>query len=415
MIQTSFRLTYPEALRALSDRLTEPAPGRIQLVSGPRQVGKTTLLLELQKRFKGPAAAYFALDGPDAGIPGFWERIWANALSVAESTGRAVVLLDEIHLLENWSSKLKSQWDRIKSSSLPVHVIATGSSSLQLGAGSRESLAGRFERINISHWQASTMAQIFNVGEEQAAELTVKFGGYPGAFALRADLPRWRAYVHDAIVEAAIGRDVLSLGTIRRPALLRQVYALGVTSPAQIISLQKIQGSLQDRGSLATIRHYLELLEDAYLIAALPKHAERPARQRAAPPKIICLSNSLIAAAARPETLSAVAEPGSAPPGPWLENACLAFAWNRGQQVTYWRREPYEVDAVTDGDWGRWAIEIKSGDYESADLRGLGEFTRLYPDYRPLVVCDPARRKPAETAGFEAVSWSDFLLKGPPH
>ena len=58
------------------------------------------------------------------------------------------------------------------------------------------------------------------------------------------------------------------------------------------------------------------------------------------------------------------------------ENACLAFAWNAGQRVSYWREEPFEVDAVIEGNWGKWAVEIKTGAVSPADLRGLTEFTR---------------------------------------
>ena len=70
--------------------------------------------------------------------------------------------------------------------------------------------------------------------------------------------------------------------------------------------------------------------------------------------------------------------------GRWFENAVGAFAWNAGQTVCYWRAEPLEVDWVLDGSWGAWAIEVKTGTYRPQDLRGLMEFCRLYPKFRPL-------------------------------
>jgi predicted AAA+ superfamily ATPase len=76
--------------------------------------------------------------------------------------------------------------------------------------------------------------------------------------------------VRDAILEPAIGRDILALAAVRRPALLRQVFGVAASSPAQIVSLQKIQGQLQDAGALETLSHYLGLLEEAFLVAALP-------------------------------------------------------------------------------------------------------------------------------------------------
>jgi len=66
------RLNFRRYLELLSSRLAESAPSRIQLLAGPRQVGKTTLLLEFLERFSGKAF-YAAADGPDAALPGFWE------------------------------------------------------------------------------------------------------------------------------------------------------------------------------------------------------------------------------------------------------------------------------------------------------------------------------------------------------
>jgi len=173
---------------------------------------------------------------------------------------------------------------------------------------------------------------------------------------------------------------------VRRPALLRQVFALCASSPAQIVSLQKLQGQLQDAGALETIAHYLSLLEDAFLVAALEKHPVRAMRRRAAPPKLVTLNNALLAVSDPRGVPDHATDPSRF--GAWIENACLAYAWNSGQRVLYWREEPYEVDAVLDGSWGHWAIEVKTGSFDATALRGLGEFTRRFPQYRPLVICD---------------------------
>jgi hypothetical protein len=406
-----FRLGFREAREVLAGRLAEAAPARIQLLAGPRQVGKTTLLLEIAERH-GNAAIYAAADGPEATLPGFWERLWLRAEETASRERRAVVLIDEAHLLQDWAGRLKAEWDRLRRRKRPVHVIATGSSALRLAAGSRESLAGRFERITLTHWSASSLAEVFGVPPAQASELLVRMGGYPGAFEFRHDVARWSAYVRDAILEPAVGRDILALAAVRKPALLRQVFGVCASSPAQIISLQKIQGQLQDAGALETIAYYLTLLEEAFLVAPLGKHSPRLARQRAAPPKLITLSNALCA----------VVDPRGIPDratdpkrfGAWVENACLAHAWNMGQRVTYWREEPIEVDGVLEGTWGSWVIEVKTGALSSGDLKGVGEFARRHPTYQPLVVCDEAARPVAERAGLEAMAWSDFLLHGPP-
>jgi predicted AAA+ superfamily ATPase len=390
--------------------LDEAPPGRIQLLVGPRQVDKTTLLLEMAAS-RGRSAIYAAADGPEASVPGFWERLWVRAEETAGREGNAVVLLDEAHLLPQWAGRLKGEWDRLRRRGVPVHVVATGSSALRIGAGSKESLAGRFERITISHWSAASLTDVFGMAAGDAAEMLVTMGCYPGAFELRGDLARWSAYVHDAIVETAIGRDILALAAVRKPALLRQVFGVCASSPSQIVSLQKLQGQLQDAGALETIASYLQLLEEAFLVTAAPKHATRPARQRAAPPKLVTLNNALLAVMDPRGIPTRSTEPARF--GTWVENACLAHAWNTGHRVTYWREEPLEVDGVIDGPWGRWAIEVKTGAVSANDFRSLGEFTRRYPQYRPLVLCDPEGVPATDRAGLPAMRWSDFLLHGP--
>lgn len=410
MPKEDFRLSFHEVREVLARRLAEPPPGRIQLLAGPRQVGKTTLLLELTKRL-GPTAIYVAMDGPEATLPGFWERLWLRAEETAAREGRAVVLLDEVHLLPNWASRLKGEFDHIRRRRRPIHVVASGSSALRLDTGSKESLAGRFERLTLTHWSASSLVEAFGVPPEEAPTLLVRMGSYPGAFEYQNDIPRWTAYVRDAILEPAIGRDILSLAPVRKPGLLRQVFGVAATSPAQIVALQKIQGQLQDAGALETIAHYLSLLQEAYLVAPLGKYAEHPAR-RAAPPKLIVLSNALLAAVDPRGIADRTKDPARF--GQWVENACLAHAWNREQHVTYWREEPFEVDAVVEGSWGAWAIEVKTGAITTSDLKGLAELTRRHPKLRPLVLCDAESRPAAERAGFESMAWTDFLLRGPP-
>jgi predicted AAA+ superfamily ATPase len=236
-------------------------------------------------------------------------------------------------------------------------------------------------------------------------------GAYPGAIKLRKDPARWAAYVRDAIVEPAVGRDLLALSAVRRPALLRQVFSLAASLPAQVVSLQKMQGQLQDRGALDTIAHYLRLLAEAYLVAPLEKHSDKPLRRRAAPPKLVTLSNALCAVVAPRGTPEPEREPERF--SAWVENACLAYAWNVGQQVAYWREEPHAISGVIDGSWGALALDVKTGRFSVADLRGLLEFTRRFPDYHPLLLCDARDVDAARGHGVSTMSWHEFLLRGP--
>lgn len=390
----------------LERRLAEPAPARLQLLVGPRQVGKTTLLLDLAKD-RQDRALYVAADAPASQLPGWRERVWAQACERARHAP-TVLFLDEIQTQPGWSAWLKACMDEVHRERLPLHVVATGSSALKLGGGSRESMAGRFERITVAQWSAADLVAFLGVPAAEAAQRMVSHGGYPGAVAYWNEPERWRAYLRDAIVEPAVGRDLLALEAVRKPALLRQVVALACGHPAEIWSLDKISGSLTDRGALETIAHYLELLREAVLVAPIQKHAGSTLRRRRAPPKLVVLDNALLIGAGDLMPPDQAGDPTRW--GRWVENTCLAHAVKRGLEVTYWREEPWEADAVFDGECGRWVVEVKTGAYGASDLRGLAQAALALPKHRPLVLCDPGREEPARQAGFTAVAWTEFLF-----
>ncbi len=273
-------------------------------------------------------------------------------------------------------------------------------------------MAGRFEHITLRHWTARDLVDAFGMSEEQAAETYVRYGAFPGGMNLLADLPRWRVYVREAIIDAAVGRDLLMVENIRKPALLRQTFAICINHPAEVVSLQKIAGSLTESGALETIAHYLTILGEAYLVAALPKCAMTELRRRASPPKLVPLSNAFLAVAIEEDPPLAGTNPRRW--GHWLENACLARAVNAGYRVTYWREEPLEVDMVIEGRDGKWAVKIKGGEFTGYDLQGVMAFSNRYQEYRPLVIGNDRFKPAAANAGVNFIRWQDFLLDGLP-
>ena len=392
----------------LIGRLAEPAPGRVQILTGPRQVGKTTILLDLAREW-GDAAIYLAMDSPEAALPGWWEVQWRRAVQLA-GTRKSVLMLDEIQYLPNWTRLVKSAIDQVYREKLPLHIVVTGSAALELGSGARETMAGRYERLVLRQWNARDLAQAFTISPRQAVDTYVRFGSFPGGMGLLADLARWKAYMRDSIIEPAIGRDILVLEPIRKPALLRQIFAVCVGHPSEILSLSKIAGSIADAGTLETVAHYLNLLDEAYLVSTPRKYSAKEVRRRASSPKVLPLSNAFLASS----TIDTPPSPESDPAnwGRWVENACLAFALGCEQSLHYWREEPLEVDAVLSGTWGNWAVEIKTGDYTSRDLAGLFEFCRRNTDFQPVVLCDEAHVDTARGLGLDSLSWREFLWSG---
>ena len=402
-------MTYNTIQAMLRAHLTEARRPLIQLLAGPRQVGKTTLLLTLLKEF-GEQAAYISFDSPAAEFPGLWERTWAEAQVRVTKRGRAILLLDEIQHLEDWGTRLKGEWDRVVRLNVPLAVVASGSSSFRLTSALHK-LTGRFERLTLGHWPAGEIASVFAIEPAEAAELYVRLGSYPGSMAFRQDRDRFLSYVRDSIVNPSLSRDALASETgIRRPALLRQLLAICAGSPATVVSLNKLQGQMTERGALETLASYLEILDDSFLIAPIRKYAFNEIRSRKAPPKLIALNNALLAALDPQGPPERARDPARF--GAWVENACLASARNADQQLYYWREGPLEVDAVVEGSWGRWAIEVKTGGFDSTGLRGLLEFSRRHPMFKPLVLCDEDSCTVAERLGIAALDWRRFLIQG---
>lgn len=413
MVYKRFPHAYSAVRETLLGRLGEDPPGRIQLVFGPRQVGKTHLLLEVAKRLEG-RALYAPADTAAAGLSGWWEAQCAEAERLAQQRGSAFLLLDEIHSLPEWQRKLKVEHDRIARGNLPIHVVATGSSSLQLGRGAHETMAGRFEQLRLLHWPAAELAAQLGVDPTEAVDIALSCGTYPGALAYRSDPDRLNSYLRAAVIEPALGRDLLALELIRKPALLRQLFAVAAGHPAEVVSLQKLRGELADAGALETLAHYLELLEAAFLVAGVRKYSAHTLRRRASPPKLVVLNQGLLAGHPSGGRGRGSAAPSLA--GREIENACIAHAWNAGQEIHYWREEPYEVDLVSAGSWGNWAIEIKTGRVATNELAGLLRFVGRYREFRPMLIHAPERELAPVVAGTPIVTldWRQFLLEGPP-
>ena len=393
----------------LRERILNDVPTRIQMLTGPRQVGKTTLLLALAQDF-GDRAIYRAADVEEVASPGWWTAQWERARRMAQ-TGKTLFIVDEIHNLSSWARLVKVAFDEVARERLPLYLVISGSASLSLTAGARNELAGRFELLTLRHWTARDLAQAFQLTADEAAEVYVRFGAFPGEMTRRDDYARWREYILHAIIDPAINRDLLLLERIQKPALLRQINSIASAHPGEIISLQKLASQLQERGAPATIAHYLAVLGEAFLLAAVYKYSDREIRLRASPPKLVPLSNAFLTAYADIAPPTASSDPVRW--GRWLENACLAHASNSGYRVSYWREEPYEVDMVIQGS-ENWAVEIKSGAFTGRDLAGLMEFHLRHRDFRLLVIGEEAYRDHAHRVGIDFLRWQDYLLDGLP-
>ena len=119
------------------------------------------------------------------------------------------------------------------------------------------------------------------------------YGGYPGAATLIGDEDRFGQYIQSAIIEATINKDILMDTPITKPALLRQTFELGAAYSGELLSLNKMLGSLQDAGNTVTLAGYINLLDESGLLCGLQKFCVDMARRRASIPKLQVYNNAL--------------------------------------------------------------------------------------------------------------------------
>jgi hypothetical protein len=363
----------------LTARLREPRRF-LQVVAGPRQVGKTTLVRQVLDDW-GPRATWASADEPTLRDPAWIEARWEAARLLAPKA--TVLALDEIHKVAGWSETVKRLWDDDTAARRKLRVVLLGSAPLLLQRGLTESLAGRFEVIRLGHWSLAEMRAAFGWDVERF----LRYGGYPGAAPLVTDPARWRRYVLDALIETTLSRDVLLLTRVDKPALLRRLFELGCRYSGQVLSYTKMLGHLQDAGNTTTLAHYLELLHGAGMLVGLPKFAGSAVRQRGSIPKLLVMNVALMNA--QHDLLPDEALRDGDRRGRVVESAVgahLAAAAAAGDcGLFYWREKNHEVDFVVKVGRRVVAIEVKSGRRHDA-LPGMAAFLKAFPGARPLLV-----------------------------
>lgn len=385
-------------------------PRLLQVIIGPRQVGKTTLVLQLYDRWSGPKL-YKTADLPNIPTVGWIITQWEECRSLCQRKRRETLLvLDEIQKIPRWSEAVKKMFDEDKRSKVPMRVVLLGSSSLLMQKGLTESLAGRFELHRHTHWSFSECKEYFKLRLEEY----IYFGGYPGAIPLRRDEPRWAKYIRDSLIETVLSKDVILMSPITKPALLRQAFGLCLTHPAEIMSYQKMIGQLQDAGNTTTIAFYLRLLSNAFLLAPLEKYSGSKIKQRGSMPKILLLDNALISATIgggfktilKDKTLW----------GRMIENAVGAKIYPMLQEfgggLFYWRDRNDEVDYIVQIGQRLIAIEVKSGILLKFPA-SLDLFSRRYKKVEKIIIFNPqitkqSKHNKAEN-NIEYVSLQEFF------
>ncbi len=382
MSRSSSRFVRPQAA-VLARRLAEPRRF-LQVVAGPRQVGKTTLVQQVTERL-GIPVHFRSADAPTLRESVWLEQQWEAARLEAGRSGRggAILVLDEIQKIHRWSETVKRLWDEDSRARRPLRVVLLGSAPLLIQQGLTESLAGRFEVLRLPHWSFPEMREAFG----WTVERYIFHGGYPGAAPLARDHARWAHYVVDSLIETTISRDVLLLSRVDKPALLRRLFQLGCRSSGRILSYTKMIGQLQDAGNTVTLAHYLDLLSGAGMLTGIQKYAAEATRQRASSPKLQVLNTALFTAQCGLTPREARAD--HAFWGRLVESAVGAHLANAAAtgicEVFYWRDRNREVDFVVKSGRRLTSIEVKSGRSRD-ELPGMAAFAEAFKPQRSLLV-----------------------------
>ena len=367
----------------IKKRLEEPRRF-IQVVMGPRQVGKSTVVRQVLADCTQPYAMFTADAVPVGNL--FWiSECWETVRRKmkAEGAEEYILVIDEVQKIDSWSEAVKKEWDADTFNDVNIKVVLLGSSRVMLDYGLADSLMGRFERIVMPHWSYPEMHEAFGFSLEQY----IYFGAYPGAAPLIDDENRWLEYVTGSIIEATINKDILQGVKVMKPALLRQAFELASAYSGMELSLTKMMGQLQDAGNVTTLAVYLDLLGEAGLVRTLGKYSADVARKRNSVPKYQVFNNALKNIYCGKHFGEAIAD--SRLWGRLFESAMGAYIINgatAGRYKTYYWRDKTgrEVDYVLEKNGQLLAIEVKSNTDDSNS--GMGEFRKQFKNAKTLIV-----------------------------
>lgn len=357
----------------------------IQVVMGPRQVGKSTVVKQVLKDIDIPYQFYSA-DNVPATNSAWISDCWSAVRSLKENKGwnDVILVIDEIQKIANWSEVVKKEWDNDTFHDCNIKVLLLGSSRVLLEKGLSESLAGRFEEIRMSHWSYIEMKDCFGFTLDQY----IYFGGYPGAATLIDDEERFNHYIQSSIIEATINKDILMDTPISKPALLRQTFELGAAYSGELLSLNKMLGSLQDAGNTVTLTGYINLLKESGLLCGLQKYSIDNARRKASIPKLQVYNNALKTVYSPINFEQAIIDRKTW--GRIFESNIGAYLVSQSFihhfDVFYWRERDFEVDYVLRKNGILIAIEVKSNAEKRTE--GLEKFRQLFNPKSAFIIGD---------------------------
>lgn len=315
-------------------------------IIGPRQVGKTTLALDIAD---GTQAVYLDLESP-ADLA----KLREPELFFAGQAGR-LVILDEIHRAPNIFQPMRGVIDRARRAGRRTGLfLILGSASIDLLRQSGETLAGRIAYVNLTPITAFEI----DAGAALRDRLWLR-GGFPDSLLASSD--RQSIAVRNDFIRTYLERDVPQFGPRVPSETLLRLWTMLAHNQGQLLNASRLAASLEV--SSPTISRYIDLLVDLLLVRRLPPLVANIGKRLVKSPKVFVRDSGILHALLRLQTLDSVlGHPvaGASWEGFVLESL-LAVAPSEVQPSFYRTAAGAELDLVLDlgGRDGLWAIEIK--------------------------------------------------------
>lgn len=240
--------------RILEDQIAEHVgKGKVLLIFGPRQVGKTTLSRTLLERF-GSSDGYFNCE--QLSVRSHFQLGDASALRSLVGSHRLVVF-DEAQTVENIGAILKLFVDSYPD----VQVIATGSSSFDLANKINEPLTGRAFAFTLLPLALKEIAGVRAVHEEDLYTL-MRYGSYPAVVA--AEHVDEKGRLLENIATSYLYKDVFAFERIKSPLHFEQLLKLLAHQVGSTVSTNELAQSIGV--SRQTVEKYVRLLEQSFVI-----------------------------------------------------------------------------------------------------------------------------------------------------
>jgi len=350
----------------------------VVVISGPRRVGKSTMLLdivhELLTRHNVPGSNIFLLDLDTLDC----SDVLASPSALIDFIGipdePVFVLLDEVQRLDSPGLFLKGVHDL----GLPIKLFVTGSSSLEMRSKVRESLSGRKRQVHLAGLRWS---EYLAAGRQSWHDYLI-FGGYP-AVVLSSD-PTERRRLLLEYFTSYLDRDIESFLRVDRLDVFKELIRMLAYQEGSLVNLNELAGALQVSRDL--LRRYLSYLEETFVIRRLQPFSRNPRKELTKMPKIYfadCGWRNLVS------TGFAGWEERS-DRGGLLESAVESWLRQRYPmaEIRFWRTQAKaEVDFVVDDGGTLGAFEVKASRLSKPTIsRSLRSFLKTYRPAQATVV-----------------------------